>query len=132
MTCVSPTRRVTRGSVARITSFSQAAEEAGRSRIYGGIHFEFDNRAGLQSGRAVAQYIFDHYLKPVSTASGGSVVTQTAYRPTPNEAAAATVDSVVAQCSSVPILYYEPVVCEFQPDVAIPQPVVTYYVFSDW
>jgi hypothetical protein len=46
-------------------SFSQAAEEAGRSRIYGGIHFQFDNRGGLESGRAVGQYIFDRYLKPL-------------------------------------------------------------------
>src|SRR5262249_35363339 len=31
--------------------FSAAADEAGRSRIYGGIHWEFDNRAGLACGR---------------------------------------------------------------------------------
>ena len=35
-------------------SFSQAADEAGLSRIYGGIHFNFDNTAGLQLGREVA------------------------------------------------------------------------------
>ena len=34
-------------------SFTQAAEEAGMSRIYGGIHFNFDNTAGLQLGREV-------------------------------------------------------------------------------
>ena len=34
-------------------SFTQAAEEAGLSRIYGGIHFNFDNTAGLQLGREV-------------------------------------------------------------------------------
>jgi hypothetical protein len=43
-------------------SFSQAAEEAGRSRIYAGIHFQFDNRSGLQSGRDLAQYIFDRHM----------------------------------------------------------------------
>ena len=34
-------------------SFTQAAQEAGISRIYGGIHFNFDNTAGLQLGREV-------------------------------------------------------------------------------
>jgi membrane-associated phospholipid phosphatase len=38
-------------------SFSAAAAEAGRSRIYGGIHFEFDNRAGLAMGRKLAEEI---------------------------------------------------------------------------
>jgi membrane-associated phospholipid phosphatase len=35
------------------SSFSQAAEEAGVSRIYGGIHFQSANRDGLSSGRAL-------------------------------------------------------------------------------
>ena len=63
------------------SSFSQAAEEAGRSRIYGGIHFEFDNRGGLQSGRAVGQYIFDHFLKRLNKPTAGIAMTQTAFRP---------------------------------------------------
>jgi len=36
------------------TSFSQAAQEAGMSRIYGGIHFQSANVEGLSLGRAVA------------------------------------------------------------------------------
>jgi hypothetical protein len=35
-------------------SFSAAAAEAGRSRVYGGQHFEFSNQAGLDIGRGVA------------------------------------------------------------------------------
>ncbi|HEU0133128.1 MAG TPA: vanadium-dependent haloperoxidase [Mycobacteriales bacterium] len=35
-------------------SFSAAAAEAGRSRVVGGLHFEFSNQAGLAAGRAVA------------------------------------------------------------------------------
>ena len=46
------------------TSFSQAAAEAGISRIYGGIHWDFDNTAGLASGKLVGQYVFSHLLKP--------------------------------------------------------------------
>jgi hypothetical protein len=38
----------------------EAAREAGRSRVFGGIHFEFSNRAGLEAGRRVADYVFDH------------------------------------------------------------------------
>ncbi|MFC7535198.1 vanadium-dependent haloperoxidase [Actinoplanes sp. GCM10030250] len=34
--------------------FSAAAAEAGRSRIFGGQHFEFSNQAGLEAGRSVA------------------------------------------------------------------------------
>jgi hypothetical protein len=36
------------------SSFSQAETEAGRSRVLGGIHFEFSNQAGIQTGRGVA------------------------------------------------------------------------------
>lgn len=39
------------------TSFAQAAWEAGRSRIYGGIHFQFDSIAGLATGRALGNYV---------------------------------------------------------------------------
>jgi membrane-associated phospholipid phosphatase len=44
-------------------SFAAAANEAGRSRIYGGIHYEFDNVAGLAAGRAIAAHVFENYLK---------------------------------------------------------------------
>ncbi len=38
-------------------SFSAAAREAGMSRIYGGIHWEFDNSDGLACGREVGAYV---------------------------------------------------------------------------
>jgi len=40
-------------------SFDAAAAEAGVSRLYGGIHFSFDNEDGLASGRCVGQAIHD-------------------------------------------------------------------------
>lgn len=46
------------GHVRSFSSFSAAASEAGRSRIYGGIHYEFDNRAGLEVGRKLAEEIY--------------------------------------------------------------------------
>ena len=36
--------------------FQQAAEEAAASRVYGGIHFPFDNAEGLATGRAVGAW----------------------------------------------------------------------------
>jgi hypothetical protein len=39
------------------SSFNQAAEEAAISRLYGGIHYAFDNNDGLSTGRCVGQAI---------------------------------------------------------------------------
>ncbi|HEV2294716.1 MAG TPA: vanadium-dependent haloperoxidase [Tepidisphaeraceae bacterium] len=44
-------------------SFSDAAAEAGRSRIYGGIHFEFGNQQGLVSGHSIGTYISANLLQ---------------------------------------------------------------------
>lgn len=44
------------------SSLSQAADEAGISRIYGGIHFDFDNIAGLSSGRSLGNFIADGFF----------------------------------------------------------------------
>jgi membrane-associated phospholipid phosphatase len=43
-------------------SFEQAAQEAGMSRIYGGIHFMSDNIAGLQVGAEVGNYALRNVL----------------------------------------------------------------------
>lgn len=43
-----------------------AAEEAGVSRIYGGIHFSFDNTAGLSAGDAIGLYVANHLLTPIA------------------------------------------------------------------
>jgi hypothetical protein len=52
------------GYTRSFASFSAAAREAGRSRIYGGIHYEFDNRAGLALGRALADRVYRDRLRP--------------------------------------------------------------------
>jgi hypothetical protein len=44
--------------------FWQAAQEAGDSRIYGGIHWSFDNQAGLKAGRSVGKFVADNLLRP--------------------------------------------------------------------
>ena len=40
-------------------SFEEAAAEAAVSRLYGGIHFSFDNNHGLASGQCIGQAILD-------------------------------------------------------------------------
>jgi len=43
-------------------SFSAAEAEAGRSRVVGGIHFEFSNQAGLAAGHGVAAEVLSNKL----------------------------------------------------------------------
>ncbi|HEV3117600.1 MAG TPA: vanadium-dependent haloperoxidase [Gemmataceae bacterium] len=47
------------------TSFAQAADEAGDSRVVGGIHFQFDNTAGLTAGRELGSYVVQNFLSPL-------------------------------------------------------------------
>lgn len=44
--------------------FSAAAEEAGMSRVYGGIHWQFDNTAGLRCGREVGEAVARRFGLP--------------------------------------------------------------------
>ena len=46
------------------TTFSQAAEENGVSRIYVGYHFRNAVTEGIQHGRKIANRAFNRYLKP--------------------------------------------------------------------
>ena len=43
------------------TSFDQAAQEAGQSRIYGGIHFQFSNQDGLTTGHKIATEVLGKF-----------------------------------------------------------------------
>jgi hypothetical protein len=42
------------------TSFSQAEEENGQSRVYLGIHWSFDKTEGIEQGRRIARYVMRH------------------------------------------------------------------------
>jgi membrane-associated phospholipid phosphatase len=45
-------------------SFGAAAAEAGQSRIYGGIHYQFDNQGGQALGHAVSGFVVANFLRP--------------------------------------------------------------------
>jgi hypothetical protein len=47
------------------TSFSQASTEAANSRLYGGIHWDYDNQDGLTGGRALGHFVFATELQPI-------------------------------------------------------------------
>lgn len=46
------------------TSFTQVADEAGISRIYGGIHYGFSNILGIAAGRSIGGYVCDNLFLP--------------------------------------------------------------------
>jgi membrane-associated phospholipid phosphatase len=54
------------GVVRGYDSLSACAAEIGMSRVYGGIHFGFDNREGKRMGKRIAQDVVAHWLLPVA------------------------------------------------------------------
>lgn len=46
-------------------SFTEAARENARSRVYLGVHFQWDGDHGFISGNALGEYVCDHVLRPV-------------------------------------------------------------------
>ena len=61
------TTSTTESGVTRsFTSFSEAAEENGNSRIYIGFHFRHAVTEGIKLGTKVGKVAFNHYLLPVN------------------------------------------------------------------
>lgn len=52
------------GVFRHFASLAACADEVGMSRIYGGIHFQFDNTAGKASGKAIGDYVTANFLLP--------------------------------------------------------------------
>ena len=50
------------GAVRSFSSFSAAAQQNADSRLYGGIHWRFDNERGLALGQALGNYVADNLL----------------------------------------------------------------------
>ncbi len=51
----------------KFISFQAAAEEAGLSRIYGGIHYAFSNQDGLAAGRSLGAYVLSTFAVSTDT-----------------------------------------------------------------
>ncbi len=52
------------GKVFSYTSLKQITDDIDDARVYGGIHFRFDQEAGAKQGRRIGQYIYAHKLLP--------------------------------------------------------------------
>ncbi|MBA3711400.1 MAG: vanadium-dependent haloperoxidase [Pyrinomonadaceae bacterium] len=52
------------GATRSYPGFTAMANEEERSRVYGGIHFTFDQTAGQSAGRNVANYVFLNFMRP--------------------------------------------------------------------
>lgn len=61
------TSPVAKGVTRHFDSFSAAAQEAGNSRIWAGVHFPLDHTAGLRLGHSVAEHVLATTLRPAST-----------------------------------------------------------------
>jgi hypothetical protein len=51
------------GVVLNYTTWDQITDDIDDARVYGGIHFRFDQEAGAHQGRQVGRYILRHYLR---------------------------------------------------------------------
>ena len=45
------------------TKFSQITDDIDDARVFGGIHFRFDQEAGAHQGRKVASYVYKNNLR---------------------------------------------------------------------
>ena len=57
------TNPVVPGVTLHYTRFKQITDDVDDARVYGGIHFRFDQAAGGRLGREVATYIYKHNLR---------------------------------------------------------------------
>jgi hypothetical protein len=51
--------------VLRYTSWKQFTDDGDDARIYGGVHYRFDQQEAARQGRRVGTYVLRHWLRPV-------------------------------------------------------------------
>lgn len=56
----------TPGVVRNFSGFDAAANEAGISRLFGGIHWNFANQQAQAAGRRIGQQVVDYFLQPMT------------------------------------------------------------------
>ena len=52
------------GVTRQFDGFWQAAEEEAMARIWGGVHYRFDQQAGQEVGQSVAEFVFANFMRP--------------------------------------------------------------------
>jgi membrane-associated phospholipid phosphatase len=58
------------------TSFTQASAEAADSRLYGGIHWSYDNLDGTIAGEALGDAVYSNFLRRIGDLNGDDLVNQ--------------------------------------------------------
>jgi hypothetical protein len=53
------------GVTLQYTNFRDITDDIDDARVYGGIHYRFDQEAGERLGRRVGRYVYAHKLRPV-------------------------------------------------------------------
>ena len=51
------------GVILQYETFEQITDDISDARVYGGIHFRFDQEAGAEQGRQVGAYVYQHVLR---------------------------------------------------------------------
>lgn len=51
------------GVTLRYTTFKQITDDVDDARVYGGMHFRFDQEAGAELGRRIATYVYENNLR---------------------------------------------------------------------
>ena len=51
------------GVTLQYNRFNQITDDISDARIYGGIHFRFDQEAGADLGRDIGTYVYQHNLR---------------------------------------------------------------------
>ena len=62
---ISSPNPVDAGIVLHYTTFKAITDDVDDARVYGGIHFRFDQEAGGRLGRDIATYVVKHNLQPI-------------------------------------------------------------------
>jgi hypothetical protein len=60
------TSKAVPGVILQYTSWHQITDDIDDARIYGGVHFRFDQEAGARLGRQVGNFVLQHKLRPRS------------------------------------------------------------------
>jgi hypothetical protein len=51
--------------VLHYTSFKQITDDIDDARIFGGVHYRFDQESGARQGKRLGNYILKHQLRPL-------------------------------------------------------------------